>query len=129
METAPTNGNGASRIGLYLSIAISVAFFIGMLGSVFYVGFATVANDKSLTEVKADLRITSSEYRALQLRVQAMEVSQNEIETQFCAQDIVRNLMHANDMRSVSILWDKAGLGHLPTDNAYYPTICNRRTK
>jgi hypothetical protein len=62
-------------------------------------------------------------------RLTKIEVSLNEIETQFCAEDIVRNLMHANDLRNTSILWEKQFGTKYPTDNAYYPTICNRRTK
>lgn len=62
----------------------------------------------------------------LQDRLTRMETALSEIETQFCAQDIVRNLMHANDMRQMSILWEKQfGLPY-PIGNAYYPTICNR---
>jgi hypothetical protein len=50
-----------------------------------------------------------------------------EIETQFCAGDTARNLMHASDMRITSMLWSKVNPGAiLPTDNAFYPSICNR---
>lgn len=49
-----------------------------------------------------------------------------EIETQFCASDIVRNLMHAEDMRKMAILWQKEFQIQFPTDNAYYPVVCNR---
>lgn len=50
-----------------------------------------------------------------------------EIETQFCAADIIRNLMHAQDMRVFSIIWHKTmPTTNYPTDNAYYPQICNR---
>lgn len=52
-----------------------------------------------------------------------------EIETQFCASDIVRNLIHAHDMRIQALLWTKAYSGeHMPTDNAFYPHICNRQS-
>lgn len=64
---------------------------------------------------------------AVQERITRLEVSMNEIETQFCAMDIVRNLMHANDMRNASMLWEKVYGSKIPTDNAYYPVICNRR--
>lgn len=51
-----------------------------------------------------------------------------EIETQFCAADIMRNLTHAQDMRLTAMLWARSFDGGmtLPTDNAYYPVICNR---
>lgn len=51
-----------------------------------------------------------------------------EIETQFCASDIMRNLQHAQDLRLFSMLWSKAFDQNTkyPTDNAYYPVICNR---
>lgn len=54
-----------------------------------------------------------------------------EVETQFCAADIMRNLNQANDSRFLSLLWQKAFIDgtRLPTDNAYYPVICNRNTK
>lgn len=47
-----------------------------------------------------------------------------EIETQFCNGDYVRNLMHANELRVISLLWSKSFPDtHYPTDNAYYPRI------
>lgn len=49
-----------------------------------------------------------------------------EIETQFCASDIVRNLMHAEDVRKLSMLWQKEFQVQFPTDNTYYPVVCNR---
>jgi hypothetical protein len=50
-----------------------------------------------------------------------------EIETQFCASDTVRNLIHAQDMRTASMLWAASHNGErLPTDNAFYPVVCNR---
>lgn len=50
-----------------------------------------------------------------------------EVETQFCASDDVRNLMHANDLRYTSMIWHKIFPETvMPTDNAYYPRVCNR---
>jgi hypothetical protein len=62
----------------------------------------------------------------LQDRITRNEVALIEVETQFCAQDIVRNLMHANDLRNISILWEKEFGSPYPISNTYYPTICNR---
>jgi hypothetical protein len=48
-----------------------------------------------------------------------------EVETQFCSSDVVRNLMHANDLRLFAVIWHKLFPDStLPTDNAYYPQIC-----
>jgi hypothetical protein len=71
-------------------------------------------------------RVTSgsAERRATDARFQA---ALTEIETQFCASDIVRNLIHANDLRMLSLLWKTIHNGETyPTDNAYYPMVCNR---
>jgi hypothetical protein len=57
----------------------------------------------------------------------AMAAKLVEIETQFCASDIVRNSIHAYDQRFFAMLWAKAYPGEkYPTDNAYYPRVCNR---
>jgi hypothetical protein len=54
-----------------------------------------------------------------------LDASLIEIETQFCASDVVRNLIQADDMRLFSMLWHKAFPDvALPTDNAFYPKIC-----
>ena len=57
----------------------------------------------------------------------AFRVSLAEIETQFCASDSTRNLMHANDLRNIAVLWEKEFDRPYPITNAYYPTICKGR--
>lgn len=50
-----------------------------------------------------------------------------EIETQFCASDAVRNMMYAQELRIMSILWSATHKNErFPTDNALYPEVCNR---
>jgi hypothetical protein len=50
-----------------------------------------------------------------------------EIETQFCGSDTVRNLIHGEDLRLFSMLWRQTfPTMTFPTDNSYYPQICNR---
>lgn len=100
-----------------------------MLGTVFYVGFKVQSTADSLDLLIRRTMIIEDKLSALQDRLTKIEVAQNEIETQFCSQDIVRNLMHANDLRNLSILWEKQFGYPYPTNNAYYPTICNRRVK
>jgi hypothetical protein len=77
-----------------------------------------------LRQLEAMVPSNAAERRSQYSVMQAKLV---EIETQFCASDIVRNLMHAHDMRVTSLMWSKVYPGDkLPTDNAYYPQVCNR---
>ena len=121
--------NGINRVGFWLSAIVAGLVIVGMIGSVFYVAFEVRA-DSILIEAQATLlRTFADQTRALELKINGLQVAMNEIETQFCGEDIVRNLMHASDQRIQSMLWQKTFPGNeLPTNNAYYPTICNRRT-
>jgi 3-phenylpropionate/cinnamic acid dioxygenase small subunit len=75
-------------------------------------------------DIEANVSVTLAERRQ---QYAVMEARLVEVETQFCASDIVRNLMHATDMRLVSMLWRKTFPDTaLPTDNSYYPMVCNR---
>lgn len=121
--------NGASRAGLWLSIAASIVLLFGAVGSIFYIGFRVQSTADLLDAVSKRIAAIEDKLTTVQDRLIKIEVSQNEIETQFCAQDIVRNLMHANDQRTASVLWEKVFGTKYPTDNSYYPTICNRRIK
>ena len=64
---------------------------------------------------------------SLQNSVTAIQRDLNEVETQFCEADHLRNLMHANDLRWFAMLFDKSFGAKLPTDNTYYPIVCNRK--
>jgi hypothetical protein len=62
-------------------------------------------------------------------QIATMNARLTEVETQFCANDLVRNLMHANDLRLFSMLWEKVfPNNHYPTNNAYYPRVCQENT-
>jgi hypothetical protein len=79
--------------------------------------------------VNAEARLVASETNAsLQREQQTRQTGALvEIETQFCAQDQVRNLAHAADMRLIAMLWHQTFPGAIyPTDNAYYAQICQR---
>jgi len=92
----------------------------------------TVSNgySKAVSDIEALKRqATENSDRASLLRADVTRQSAAliEVETQFCAADIMRNLMHAQDMRIQSMLWAKSyDDAKYPTDNAYYPVICNR---
>lgn len=98
-----------------------------------------VANSPYITKLEAvntQLNILQSHNITQDGQIYALSVEQASItsefkktEAEFCSSDTVRNLMHANDLRLFSILWDKSNLGHFPTDNAYYPQICDKTEK
>jgi hypothetical protein len=87
--------------------------------------------DRQLADLDAQVRhVETQNSQSISDRAsQAAIVNEKlvQVETQFCASDIVRNLMHANDLRALSIMWHEIfPKSQLPTDNAYYPTICNK---
>lgn len=84
-------------------------------------GKATAADVSNLKTMTAQLTDRLQEIRGRQL---GMTAALTEVETQFCNGDYVRNLMHANELRIISLLWSKAYPGErYPTDNSYYPKI------
>jgi LmbE family N-acetylglucosaminyl deacetylase len=118
--------NGIGQLVRIGSIAIPV---LAILGAVFYVGFQSQANSAAIARLELRNDRIEEVLRDAQSKVGQQTDALTEIETQFCASDIVRNLMHANDMRTIALLWQKTFPGSvMPTDNAYYPTICNRKT-
>ena len=92
------------------------------IGSIFYIGFKVQATADALEALARRIATVEDKATLVQDRLTKIEVGQNEIETQFCASDIVRNLMHANELRNTDLLWKKVF-------GTSYPTICNRRIK
>lgn len=72
--------------------------------------------ESSMSEGQSDRKAKEASFSA----------SLSEIEGQICSQDDTRNLMHADDLRVMSMLWQHSHLGRYPTDNAFYPQICNK---
>jgi hypothetical protein len=87
-----------------------------------------LAENRTRIESTAQLQNTMLErISVIRTDISKLTAGQTEVETQFCASDIVRNLLHASDMRVVSVLWRKEFRDTpLPTDNAFYPVVCNR---
>ena len=139
------NGNGTTLWSKVVGIAALITVCISIGGSLGYLLWwqFTLSSDlryqtlrygeieKRMGDDKGDLdkRITENNnaVRTLQLTVRAQERDLNEIETQFCGNDIVRNKNQAEVQRILALLWTKSYGTTYPTDNAYYPTICNRQ--
>jgi hypothetical protein len=109
------DGNGYNRLGVAAAVFVAATTIVG--------GFMWVG---SIASQVSAMQHNGDDIRSLQVQEARVERDARETETQFCAADIVRNLMHANDMRTISLLWLKQYGTPFPTDNAYYPTICNR---
>jgi hypothetical protein len=91
---------------------------------------STAADVSSRTDRdQLNLRMRAAETANSSRRTEhsVLEARMVEIETQFCARDIISNLMHANDLRLLSMLWRKTFDGSTyPTDNVFYPKVCNQ---
>jgi hypothetical protein len=72
-------------------------------------------------EAKADVSLRDR--AQLDSSVAAIQRDLIEIETQFCESDNIRNLMHANDLRSTAMLWQKVFGEEYPTNNVFYPRV------
>jgi hypothetical protein len=62
-----------------------------------------------------------------QLTVAKITRDLNEIETQFCSADNLRNVTEASHMRIVAVLWEKVFGAPYQISNAFYPKVCNRQ--
>lgn len=128
---APTNGNGLSRAVLWLGVIVpGIAVVTSLAGTVWWVStMSNTVNNLLASNVALTIIVNENRSEIAKIRLDNAKQTKalDEIETQFCASDIVRNLMHANDMRTSAMLWEKAFGTRLPTDNAYYPRVCNRQ--
>lgn len=127
MQNKDNNGNGFWRTASILgSIVVAVPSVGGLFWQVFSLASEAQSHKAKIERLEIQVSTLQSELAGNESTLKGVDKDLNEVETQFCAQDIVRNLMHANDLRMFSMLYDKVGM-KLPTDNSYYPTICNRR--
>lgn len=83
---------------------------------------------EKLTALDPMLKNNFDHISTLRSEVAGFTADLREVETQFCAADIMRNLTREDDLRHLSVLWNKIFTQELPINNAYYPTICNRGT-
>jgi hypothetical protein len=125
---ASANGNSRRQFWITTTIAAffivtAIVSYVVQITSIGSIGTQNTDSIKALQDSNYNLRI---EQDKMQARLIVQEAALKEIETQFCASDIVRNLMHANELRDVAMLHEKVFGARMPTDNAYYPTVCNR---
>ena len=78
-------------------------------------------------EIDKELDQAKTKIGDLTLRGNSLRSALTEIETQFCAEDIIRNQAHEANQRLQSTMFEKLFGQRLATDNAYYPVMCNRQ--
>lgn len=125
MSDAP-NGNGYARVGVYASAISAGALLIAAFIWIGTIASEVSQNTAAHVAISARLSLVEADQRQVQVNITKLETSQIETETQFCASDIVRNLIHANDLREIAMLHNAVFHTVYPTDNAYYPVICRR---
>lgn len=129
--SAPSNGN--IRWQTWIGIVVGALAVVSSIGGM---GYQLATMSSALVGVQKDhaaLQDRVDRQFSILSKVQVDTADQrsalDEIETQFCEADHLRNLMHAQDLRWFSMLWEKTFSQKIPTDNVYYPTVCNRRAR
>lgn len=121
-----SDGISFSRIEFYITIFTAAA---GLAAAIFWIGNIAsqiTVNTEHLKTVDARLNLTETEQRHQDIDIAKLIRDQDKISSEFCGDDQIRNLMHANELRIEAILWSKVFTTTYPTDNTYYPTLCQR---
>lgn len=125
-----TPRNGTSQWQMWSSIAAGAIAFLGFIGTVSYqvVGVAVQQSIQAERNSTYERRLDAlrADVEAQKLENTRQRAALIEIETQFCASDAARNLMHANDLRMYAQVYEKVFGQSFHIGNAYYPQICNR---
>lgn len=128
MSTAPSNGNGTTaRWSLVLGAAL---FLLTLMGGIitFIIQVNQAANQAAMNatetaNLKASYSIIIERLGAIRTEQAGIQRDLVEIGTMFCAEDGMRNLTHASDLRLMAMLWQKSMGAELPVSNAYYPKV------
>lgn len=128
MSEAPKNGT--ARVQLVIAAIGVIGTFVisGIVATIWVGGIQdrAVHNTDRIEALESRMQRIDSRFGDLTSRVDGVASKEDEIETQFCDTSNVINLMHANDMRSIALLWQKAMAQTYPTDNAFYPVLCHK---
>jgi hypothetical protein len=123
---ADNNSNGGGRwqtITAVGSVAAVIVLIIGVIYQAASLSYNTTANTITIDRQSAEIARLEGRLNDAANKLTVLDTQQAEIETQFCSQSTVVNLMHGKDLGLISELWSRA-FGHpYPLDNTYYPII------
>lgn len=86
-----------------------------------------VTNQNEISAIQARLGRIEEKLDILSTESTRQASSLVEVETQFCAEDVVRNQMHLDELRSVALLWRKVFAADFPLEASYFPSICRKK--
>lgn len=125
-----SQNNGNSRwqkiaaIGASIPIGVAIISLLWRSFSLDYSvqqqGLKNAEYDRRINELEGKIAVHSADLAALKRDL-------NEIETQFCESDHLRNLMHAEELRRYATIYEKVYGTIYPITNVYYPIVCNRK--
>ena len=119
--------NGTARWQLIASVA-GILVVIGGALLTLLLNINTLGNQveslrNEASRIAARVASLETQNAAKDTVLAGMGRDQIELESQICAEDAVRNLARANDLRDMGVLWQKVLGDPLPLGNAYYPAI------
>lgn len=117
----PRNDEFARRLGALETAAYPMKAAVDQAAS------ETKAQDARNSDIYRRLDQAEARLALMTVTVATMKRDLNEIETQFCAADNIRNLAQANDLRNTALLWEKVFAAPYPAAVAFYARICNRQ--
>ena len=136
------NGNGRwAKIGAGVAVVMLCFTLFGSIGYMTWWLFGLSSDLKNMTtnhagfEKRVQDQITVVDGKAdtltetnasTVLRIRTVERDLNEIETQFCANDQIRNTNLSHVERMIAMLWQKEYGQPYPV-STYFPMVCNRK--
>ncbi|HWA30033.1 MAG TPA: hypothetical protein VG867_02990 [Rhizomicrobium sp.] len=124
---------GTSRLQLIIAAVGVVGTFVisGVVATIWVGGIQSRSQNNTVRIEALEARADRQDARLTDVASRlGMAVSkEDEIETQFCDTSNVINLMHANDTRSIAMLWQSVMKTSYPTDNTFYPVLCHKDGK
>lgn len=101
---------------------VGIVTVSSVLYQVFHVTYETQTNTADIAAMRSELATV----RANDAAIKAMQRDFNEVETEICELDNLRNLMHAQDQRNYAVLHEKVFGSPYQIGNAFYPQVCRR---
>jgi hypothetical protein len=131
--------SGSPRSLSTLISMVSVAGVIAGAMITFFVNMSTIRAENAaqfarIVSLESNYNSLLDREATLRSNVASLQASILEIQTQFCAEDDMRNLMQASNYRVLAVLWNKVNPANpggsmgvdFPLGAIYYPHVCVR---